>query len=201
MAVTETETEQVVDLEALAKLEADATARLGELTEQRARLSLDALSDPRIATELDDVRSEIASCERALEQVALARTESGRRSAAAAAEADAKRREEALGRARVLQVEREAAAKAFDSAASAFAEAARWWLKTADDQDRALREAGRAPSASAPRMRAVALTAAYVHATRSLPRGVLQLEGAPPAPRDWQPLSTGDVRPVEPPEK
>jgi hypothetical protein len=201
MAVTETETEQVVDLEALAKLEADATVRLGELTEQRARLSLDALSDPRIATELDDVRSEIASCERALEQVALARAESGRRSGEAAAEAEAKRRAEALARAHELQAQREAAAKAVDSAATALSEAAQWWLQTADDQDRALREAGRAPSASAPRMRSIALTAAFIHATRSLPRGVLQLEGAPPAPRDWQPLSAGDVRPVEPPEK
>jgi hypothetical protein len=40
--------EQVVDL---GKLEADANVRVAELREQQARLSLDALSDPRIATE------------------------------------------------------------------------------------------------------------------------------------------------------
>ena len=95
----EHERQAAVDLD---RLEEDATVGLGQLTEQRARLSLDALTDPRIATELDDVRSEIAGAGRALEQVALARAESGRRLAAAAADAEAKRREEALQKARAL---------------------------------------------------------------------------------------------------
>jgi len=185
------------DLDAL---ERDATARLGELHEQRSRLALDALIDSTVQAELESIESEIHACDAALERVQLARNERGRRDAAAAAQADRERREAALNRARARQSKVDALAAEWDSLMERLAGITLELLRECDARDRDLGEAGRRPSASAPSMRATALAAAWVHHTRKVPRGVLQLEGAAPNPRDWRPLAEGLVRPVEPAE-
>lgn len=60
-----------VDVDAIA---ADATSKLAELEQQRLRLAPAALTDSQVMAELDDVESEIRSCRRTLELVALTRT-------------------------------------------------------------------------------------------------------------------------------
>lgn len=190
-------TEQTVDLEALAR---DAEARLAELRPQVQRLALDALNDPRIASELDDVRSEIASAERAVEQVQLAHTEKGRRASEAAEKAALQARERAMEQAQALQSDRERGAAAVDGALSELARQVSAWLATCDEQAAALQAAGRRPAQRAARDRSLALDAAFIDAMRLVPRGILQLDvgGWPPRGR---PLVEGDHRPVQTIEK
>jgi hypothetical protein len=191
---TATATEQTVDLEAL---EEDAKRTLGELTEARARLALDALTDATVAAELEAVESEMRSCQDALERAQLAHGEQGRRAAAAAAEAAREARERAMERAQALQADRERAAVAVDEALGELARSVGAWLSTCDAQDVALEQSGRRPVAVHARGRALALEAAFAFAMRPMPRGILQLEG-PVSPRHVVPLGQGDMRPVEP---
>jgi hypothetical protein len=185
----EHEQQAAVDLD---RLEEDATVRLGQLTEQRGRLALDALVDSAVHAELENVESEIRACQDALERMQLARAEQGGREVEAAAAADRHRREEALDRAAELQVARDAAARQVDVALSALSSQVAVWLKVVASQDRALLEAGRPQSQGVRRGREIALEAAYCQAMGAL--GVLRLEGAPP--RKWQSLEDGDARPV-----
>ena len=189
--------QQDLDLDSI---EADATGRLGDLREQRARLALDALGDGEVARELEAVEAEIRSTEQALERVQLAGTEHGRRAAAARAAEEVAAREAALDRARLLQREREAGAVAVDAALEALAAAVKAWLSTCDEQDAALAEAGRPPSSNSASARAALLEGAFVASvTRSLPRGVLPLEGIVSPPQQKR-LTEADWRPVEPVE-
>jgi hypothetical protein len=183
-----------VDLETLEK---DAKRTLGELTEARARLALDALTDATVAAELEDVESEIRSCEQVVERSRLAHGEKGRRAAAAAAEAAREARERAMTQARALQSDRERGAAAVDEALSELARQVAAWLGICDAQNRALEASGRRPVAAHARGRALALDAAFAFAMRVVPRGILQLEG-PVSPRHVVPLGQGDMRPVEP---
>jgi hypothetical protein len=189
-----TATEQTVDLEALAR---DAEERLAELRPQVQRLALDALTDPRIASELDDVRSEIASAERAVEQVQLAHAEQGRRALEAAEKAAREAREAAAAREAELSVELDAAGREVEATFAAASRCVSAWLELGEARDRESVAAGRRPGANAHALRALALDGAFRHAMRRLPRAVLTLEGAI-QPRHVVPLV--DVRPVEPPQ-
>src|ERR1035437_6597985 len=180
---TATATEQTVDLEAL---EEDAKRTLGELTEARARLSLDALTDATVAAELENVESEIRSCEQALERAQLAHTEQGRRALEAAEKA--------------AREARERGAAAVDVALIKLAQRVSAWLVTCDEQDRQLQAAGRRPAQRAARDRSLALDAAFIDAMRAVPRGILQLDVGGWAPRG-RPLVEGDHRPVQTIEK
>jgi hypothetical protein len=194
---TATATEQTVDLEAL---EEDAKRTLGELTEARARLSLDALTDATVAAELENVESEIRSCEQALERAQLAHTEQGRRALEAAEKAAREARERAMERAQALQADRERGAAAVDVALIKLAQRVSAWLVTCDEQDRQLQAAGRRPAQRAARDRSLALDAAFIDAMRAVPRGILQLDVGGWAPRG-RPLVEGDHRPVQTIEK
>jgi hypothetical protein len=180
----------------IAAIEADATARLGELREARQRLSLGAFSDAGVAAELADVEDEIANAERTLEQAKLARVEQGRRDARARAEAERKRREEALDRARELQRELEAAYAEWDAAVQELGARTRHVLGLWDSQDGALERAGRRPATNRFQSRAIALNRAFRANVGGLPRAVLELDGLQlSAP---EPLVKGGFRPVEP---
>ena len=181
------------DFVALAR---DAERRLGELEQQRARLSLDALGDRKVRAELDDVESEIATCRQALERVGLAHGERERRDAQARADAECARREKALAWARTLQAERERGAASVDEALALLCGQISGWLATCEEQDRALTAAGRRPSVNAARARVIALEAAVVAAMTAarLPSGVLTLAGLPVR---GLPLSQGDYKPVQ----
>jgi hypothetical protein len=194
MAVIEKTVTESVDLD---RIEEDATARLGELVDMRQRLSLDALVDSAVRSELESVESELRSCQEALERVALARGERGRRDAAAAEAAETVAREVALGEARRLQVDREACAAVFDEAAEGLAAAATAFLATCDAQDVFLARAGRPVGQGGRRARQLAVDAAFRCAMGSAPPGVLQLDGLPPGVRHMKPLVSGDARPVE----
>ena len=193
-AVTEMVTEdQTVDLD---RIEADATARLAELTEQRARLALDALVDADVQAELESVESEVSACEQAIQRVALARGEQGRREQAAAQAAEDERRQAALDRARGLQVERESAVRAIDSGLRKAATAWADYSRVCVDQQRELRAAGRpdggpAPSSAIERALAKALEGA------AAPPGMIDL---PPLSGRPALLAELDPRLVEPAE-
>jgi hypothetical protein len=67
-------------------MEADAHRRIVVLTEQRKRLSFDALTDEDVRLELSNVEAEIEAAETELERIALARVEEKRREPLEAAE-------------------------------------------------------------------------------------------------------------------
>jgi hypothetical protein len=189
-----TATEQTaVDLEALGR---DAEARLAELRPQVQRLSLDALTDPRIASELDDIRSEIASAERAVEQVRLAHTEKGRRASEAAAEAAREARVVAAARVAELSAELQTAGAEVDAAFAVVCRTVEKWLALGEARDRESVAAGRRPGANAHALRAIQLDGAFRFGTRRLPMGVLGLEGFV-QPRSVRALVQADVRPAE----
>src|ERR1019366_1133032 len=171
---TATATEQTVDLKAL---EEDAKRTLGELTEARARLALDALTDATVAAELEAVESEMRSCQDALERVGLAHGEQGRREAAAAAEAARAAREAAAARVAELTAELQTAGAEVDAAFATVAVAVGKWLGLAEARDEESRAAGSRPGANAHALRAIQLDGAFRFGTRALPMGVLGLEG------------------------
>lgn len=112
----EPESELESEVDPLNPIAADAGRRLGELRAQRARLSLDAVSNPEgpEAQELASIEDEIASAERALERVERARAERDRRAVEAAEEAERKAREQAQSEADADTPKLIAEAKAID---------------------------------------------------------------------------------------
>ncbi len=104
-------------------VETEIRGTIAELERSRASLALDALSDERKARELGDVEARLAGARAELERVGLARTEAERRELAEHEEAKAKATADARRRASELQVDREAAARAVDEGAAAFATA------------------------------------------------------------------------------
>lgn len=76
-------------------IEADASERVKALREQRQRLAPEALVDTSAKAEMVSLEDELRGAERALELVDVARGESGRREAEAAAKAEREARENA----------------------------------------------------------------------------------------------------------
>lgn len=185
------------DLQALAR---DAERRLVELREQRARLSLDALTDPEGAEgqELASVESETAAAERQLAHARLAGEERDRRESEAREHAEREQRQQGYERAQALQRDREAAAGKIDRGAKALAGALAVFDCVVREQDEALKQAGRREGT---RVRPDAIESA-VHAAlqaAGVQRGALPLElRFHPRP---QALLDGDQKPVEPAEK
>lgn len=177
-------TDQTVDLEAL---EEDAKRTLGELTEARARLALDALTDATVAAELEDVESEIRSCEQALERAQLAHTEKARRASEAAEKAAREAREAAAARVAELTAELQTAGAEVDAAFAVVCRTVEKWLALGEARDRESVAAGSRPGANAHALRAIALDGAFRFGIRALPMGVLGLEGFV-QPRSVRPL-------------
>lgn len=104
-------------------VETEIRGTIADLEQTRASLALDALTDERKARELGDVEARLAGARAELERVGLARTEAERRELAEHEEAKAKAVADTRRRASELQVDREAAARAVDEGAAAFATA------------------------------------------------------------------------------
>jgi hypothetical protein len=156
-----------------------------------------ATRDEAVHQELLDCQSELDQAERELGHISAAMAEQGRRGEAAAADAEAKRRQAAYTRACKLAGVRIAAATAVDDAEDALAAAIKWWVDTADEQDVALIEAGQRPSSNAADMRRFALEGSFKLAMRPLPHGLLAIEAVVP-PGQQRRLSEADFRAVEP---
>jgi hypothetical protein len=140
MTTAAIETTEAPDLDAI---ERDAQAQVEALEDQRQRLAPEALVSAQAKGDLADCESELAEARRALELVGLARQEDSRREAEAIEAEEADRRAKALGEARKLGGKREAAAKAVDDAADAFAEALSSWSSVKREQEMAFDRAGR----------------------------------------------------------
>jgi hypothetical protein len=111
-------TEQSIDLDAL---RADAEKHLADLREQRARLSLDAISDTEVREELESVEAEIRDTEAELQRFELAADERSRREQEAREQAEAKARARAKREADDCERELDGLAVDFDKAAASFA--------------------------------------------------------------------------------
>lgn len=131
-----------VDLE---ELEASVRVHVEDLTEQRARLSLDSLSDPAVVGELERVEVALQDAQSELERIELARGERGRRQTAATEQAEAER----IARARVeadrLQGVRDHLGQSVDAAAQQLAEAISAYLEVAGEQASCRRALGLPP--------------------------------------------------------
>jgi hypothetical protein len=110
-------TTRVVKPEELDRLEADARRKIEEARAVEVRLSYDALSDPAVQQELEDVRSEREAAEDALRTVADARTGAKEREQAAHEQAEAEAKAKALAEAQALDAPLLAAARKYDKAA------------------------------------------------------------------------------------
>jgi hypothetical protein len=135
--------EQSPDLDAI---EEDARRRIGELTEARGRLSLDAIGDEAARQELANVESELAAAEGELQRVELARTEFGRREQEAQHQVEEKRQRAAQRRADTLERELAKDAAAVDEGAQLFATALAAFIAREGELQRELRLAGNGPS-------------------------------------------------------
>jgi hypothetical protein len=122
MATTTVTTEPDIDLDAL---RADAEQRLEELRGQRARLSLDSLTDEQAAAELVDVESELAAAEGILSRTDLARDERERRETQAIEDAERENRQHLQGDVAKLDAEARPLAEACDEKLRAAADAVR----------------------------------------------------------------------------
>ena len=141
--------EQGTDLD---ELEASVRVHLEDLAEQRSRLSLDVLSDPACAAELEAVEARLQDCQSELERVALARAERDRRGAEAAESAQRDRVAWALAEAARLGGVRAQLAVRVDAACTELAEAVSEFMRAGHEQAQRRREAGflaSAPSGSA----------------------------------------------------
>jgi len=107
-----------------AAVRADAERRVIELEEQRRRMSVEALTDPKVKQELLDVESEIALARSTLDLADTAETEIQRREREASEAAARAVREQGEAEARELQPQIHLAAVELDAAAHAFAERA-----------------------------------------------------------------------------
>ncbi len=125
--------------------EADAQAKIAELEQQEARLSLDAINDPAMAQELADVRSERTSAESAVRQAALARKQLEQLEQQAADEADTKRIAAARAEAEKLGRQLADEAESVDVAAAAYARAVADYGRTFQQRREAQQAAGDRP--------------------------------------------------------
>jgi chromosome segregation ATPase len=181
-------------------IEQGITERLGELREQRQRLSLDALTNSKAAKELEDVEGRIVGVQAELDRVGLARAERERRELdARQAEVDDRQRA-AMTAARELQVDREKAAKAVDRATNAYVDAIASYFEVCRAQQAKLVAAGAPQLAHIARPFGFAIEAAFARAKASDPRvrgaDVFSQPAIPPGHQ--KPLAEGDPKPVEP---
>jgi hypothetical protein len=192
--MTPTATATAPDLN-LHALRADAEVRLVQLREQRGRLSPEALTDPDVAQELEDVESQIAATEAELARIGRAGTEAERRAVQERTESETARRESHLAEARRLQGEREQAARLCDETAAAYAAALRGHFDVCGRQDQALNLAGERVAPSPPWGPTVGL----IHALRAAgtPPGMIELASMR---AKVGPLAESDPKRVEPPE-
>jgi hypothetical protein len=117
------EPEPEPEVDKLDAIEADARRRIEELTEAKARLSLDAFEDEAVAQDLQSVESELSSAQNELVRLALARAERGRRVAGQAEQAERERVAKERHAADSLSPKIEAAIRAEGKSAAAFARA------------------------------------------------------------------------------
>ncbi len=113
-----------------------------ELRARRRALACDALADPSLEPELEQVERELASRDRDAERQRLADEEREAREHAAAEQAEAERIAAAMRRAQEVQAERDHAAKAFDAAARKLAASVAAYAAACKEQEQALRDAG-----------------------------------------------------------
>lgn len=122
----------------------EARCRIAELTVERQRLSLDALTDDKARTELASVEAELAGAEAELERAGLARTEAQRRDRKQVEQAERKAIAAAMQRADELQAERSVAWAKVEKSVSSFAQALGDHHRICGEQTRALATAGQA---------------------------------------------------------
>ena len=193
MAVT---VRQETDLDVL---EAAARDNVQRLVDARARLALDGLGgDPEVRTELEAVESEMAGANGELERIDLARAERARRELEAEKDARQEAQQAAHEEARRIQVDRERAARGFDSAAVKLACALADYERCCTRQVAALTRAGmRHDLRSAASLRSGRVEAALKHALRE--QHVENALDLPPVrPQHVKPLRETDPRIVEP---
>src|SRR5438552_5198475 len=145
MAIAATlKSDEVLDFDALAQ---DAWQKVREAEAVEARLSLDALHDPEVASELRAVQSERAAAEVAVRQVELARADHARREDEAREQAEIEAQEKALKRATALQSKIDAEALKFDAEANQLAHAALAHRKLTNQQRELAERGGVTPPA------------------------------------------------------
>lgn len=176
-------------------LEKEAAARgeIVRLTDLRAGLALDALTDPSKAEQLTAVESELEGAERGLAWAEEARREQARRRLAADDAEKAAARGDALRRAGELQGEREKAAARVDQAALAFGHALAAHQALAMEQANVLGALG-GYSLERVLPPSWALGGALARALTEASAPVPDMELI----RDPRPLAETDRRPVEP---
>jgi hypothetical protein len=139
-ATPEPEPEPEPDVDPLDALQADLDGRIGELEEQRQRLSLDVLSDDahakgEAAQELRDVESELASATAERKRLPIARLERKRRAADAEREAERATREKAGAKIPALEKRVAAAAASINEDGAKWAAAVALHAKLAEQLD------------------------------------------------------------------
>ena len=174
---------QTPDLDAI---ERDAQARVGALEDQRGRLAPEALVSAQGKSELADLESELAEAQRALELVALARSEGTRREVEAARAAEIAERDGHMRRARELQPKIDKATATFDRKLGEAMVALRSFTDLLAEQSQALGAAGERPRHLPPWAGNAAVM--YAMQQASVPRGLIVVEGVRAKP---VPLSEG----------
>jgi hypothetical protein len=191
-----------VDLD---EIEQKIQARIGELQRRRQELSIQALSDKSVATEMVTIERRLGAAQVELQRVDLARAEQERLNAEARQAQVDEHQAAALERARGLQPKREKAAAAVDKAAVAHVEAVCAFVEVCRSQQAELREAGRPDTAQLARPFGYGIEAAFAYAMREATtlranglRGIGVWERLPFIPPMHQkPLAESDVRPIE----
>jgi hypothetical protein len=122
--------------------EADLTAQIARLEDERQRLSLDSISDDRARGKVADAEKRLAAAQVQLDRVQLARAESGRRVQQQRDDADRKAKQAARDRADALGHERARVEVKVAKAAGAYAADVAELHAVAQRQGQALTAAG-----------------------------------------------------------
>jgi hypothetical protein len=183
-------------------LEREAGARLSELRDRASRLSVEALTDPKVAGALSALEAEIRETEQTIGRVRIARREASRRDVEAREAAEATSRADAVAKARQLQADRERSARKVDSELRRFATALRAWDRITTEQETSLRRAGwSGERAMAARPKRWMIEAAIMRALTDAgcPAGIITLGSFTGAlgPSQVRPLVELDGKPVE----
>jgi hypothetical protein len=180
MTATKTQTPTTTDLD-LEALRVDGERRLEELREQRQRISVEALVDAQVASELEDVESAIEATSAELRRIELAGTEQERRDREAAEAAEYERVEAHMRRARELQPEIEKVIATYDRKLGEAMVALRAFCDLTLEQQQELGAAGERPPRTPPWAANASLAFAMNHA--GLSRGLIVLESVTGKPR------------------
>jgi hypothetical protein len=180
------------------RAERSAKAEVDRLESVVAAEALESLDGDKAAlAELAEAEQELGDAKRAIVRLRMAQVEQGRRNAKAREETAAAGRAEAYSRARVLQGQRQEAARKVDAALAEFAKQLCAWDKLSSAQEAALRQAGQDGNPARARAWQPSCAALYALRAAGCPHGILTLE-PPPAVQWVRPLVENDFRGLEP---